>query len=434
MNVLYVTIILFAMLLFLLSLGLPVAFTLGGLSLIFILIEFGPNGLFMLPATAWEAWTDSILITIPLFVLMAQFLSNSGVADDIYEAMHKWMGTLRGGLAMGTVLICTVFAAMSGVSAVGTVTMGLVALPAMLKRNYNKNIAVGAISAGGTLGILIPPSVPMILYGYLAKESVGKLFMAGIIPGMVISLIFISYIAVKCYFKPEMGPPISDTEKVDLKEKMASLKAVILPLVLIVIVLGFIYMGITTPTEAAGIGAFGAFICVLIYRRFSWKVLRSSLIETLRVTAMCGWIILGAKLFTHVYTAMGASDMVQGFILGHGMNKWTVLIMTQLILLVLGMFMDPIGIMMICVPIFVPIMKSFDFNIVWFGVLFTINLEMSYITPPFGVNLFYMKSIVPKYITMLDIYKAIIPFVVLEAIALVVIILFPQLSLWLPYR
>lgn len=434
MNAFAITVFLFALLVGTLVLGLPVAFTLGGLSLAFILWEFGTNGLFMLAATAYESWTDSILITIPLFVLMAQFLTRSGVADEIYEAMHKWMGALRGGLAMGTVGICTIFAAMSGVSAVGTVTMGLAALPAMLKRNYDKSIAVGSISAGGTLGILIPPSIPMILFGYLAKESVGKLFMAGILPGLLIAFLFVAYIGIRCFIQPELGPPASRSGAFGIKERIASLKAIVLPLVLIVMVLGFIYLGVTTPTEAAGIGAFGGFICVLIYRRFSWEMLRASLMDTLQITAMCGWIILGAKLFTHVYTGMGASSMVQEFIIGAEMNRWLVLVLTQVILIVLGMFMDPIGIMMICIPIFVPIMESFGFNIVWFGVLFTINLEMGYITPPFGVNLFYMKSIVPRNINMMDIYRSIMPFLGLELLGLIIVILIPQIALWLPYR
>ena len=334
---------------------------------------------------------------------------------------------------MGTIGICTVFAAMAGVSAVGTVTMGLVALPAMLKRGYDKKIAIGSIAAGGTLGILIPPSIPMIMYGYLAQESVGKLFMAGIIPGVMLSAMFICYVGFKCFRNPQLGPPVDESIKFGLKERLISFKAVVLPLILIMMVLGFIYLGITTPTEAAGIGAFGAFICVILYRRLTFKVLNESLLGTLQITAMCGWIILGAKMFTHVYTSMGAASMVQDFIVGADLNPWLIIIMTQVIILFLGMFIDPIGIMMICIPIFVPIIKSLGFDAVWFGVLFTINLELAYITPPFGVNLFYMKSIVPPDITMLDIYKSIVPFVILEVIGLVLVMIFPQLALWMAY-
>lgn len=434
MSVLSITCILFGLLLVFLLLGLHIAFTLGGLSLACILLEFGNDGLYMISATAWEAWTHEALITIPLFVLMAQFLRHSGVADDIYEFMYKWMGSLKGGLAMGTVGICTVFAAMTGGSSVGTVTMGLAALPSMMKRGYDKQMSLGAISAGGTLGILIPPSIPMIMYAYLANESVGELFMAGIVPGLLIAFVFILYIGVRCYLNPNMGPPINRTEPFGIYQRIISLKVVLLPLVLIIIVLGFIYMGITTPTEAAGIGALGAFICVLIYKRFSFILLKHSLLDTFKITAMCGWIIFGASLFTHVYNGMGAAGMVQDFLVGSQMNKWAVLAMTQLILMILGMFMDPIGMMMLCIPIFVPIMKSFGFDIVWFGVLFVINLEMGYITPPFGVNLFYAKSVVPKTVSMGDIYKAILPYVLLELICLICVILMPQIALWLPYK
>lgn len=406
------------------------AFSLGGISLIFILWQLGPSGLFIVASSTYSSWTNYVLITIPLFVLMAQFLSKSGVADSLYESMHKWMGPLKGGLAMGTVVICTVFAAMSGTSAVGTITMGLAALPSMLKRKYDKSLVVGSIAAGGTLGILIPPSIPMILFGFLAKESIGQLFMAGVFPGLILSFLFIAYIGIKCAIKPETGPPIG--ESFTFVEKLLGLKAVILPIILIILVLGLIYAGVTTQTEAAGIGCLGGLICVLIYRRFSWKMLRESLLDTLRITAMCGWIILGARLFSNIYTGMGASDLMQQLVLGAELNRWIVLIIVQLILLFLGMFMDPIGTMMICVPIFVPLMESMGFNIVWFGILFTINLEMGYITPPFGVNLFYMRSIVPKGVTMLDIYKSIFPFVLLMLLVLALVMAFPKIALWLP--
>jgi tripartite ATP-independent transporter DctM subunit len=434
MSIFVLTFIFFALLIILLVLGLPVAYTLGGLSLAFVLYEFGIKGLFMLASSAFDSWTNSILVSVPLFVLMAQFLTRSGVADDIYEFMYKWMGPLRGGLAMGTVGICTMFAAMAGVSAVGTVTMGLAALPAMLKRGYDKNIAVGCISAGGTLGILIPPSVPMIMYGYLAKESIGSLFLAGIGPGLLLSLLFILYIGTRCFLNPKLGPPVERKGHFGLMERIMSLKAVVLPLILIIVVLGFIYGGVTTPTETAGVGAIGAFICVLIYRRFSLKMLNESLMDTLRITAICGWIILGSQLFTNVYTGMGASELVQNFIIGSDLNRWAILVLTQMILLVLGMFMDPIGIMMICIPIFVPIIKAVGFNTVWFGILFVINLEMGYITPPFGVNLFYMKSIVPPNINMATIYQSVLPFILLQMIGMAMVMFMPDIALWLPSR
>jgi len=416
-----------------LILGLPLVFCFGGISILFILLEWGPRALYMIATTGYSTWTEYILIAVPLFVLMGALLERSGMADDLYGAMYKWMGPLRGGLAMGTVAICAVFAAMAGVSAVGTLTMGMIALPAMLKRGYDKLIAVGCISAGGTLGILIPPSVIMIIYASLAGESVGALFMGGVFPGVLIASLFIAYIGVRSYLQPNLGPPVPPEERMyTWKERLISLRAIILPVILIILVLGLIYVGVTTPTEAAGLGAFGALLIVFIYRRFSLQTLNASLMTTLRITCMVMWILLGAKCFSHVYTALGAADFVRESIEGVGLNRWIIVIGMQLVLLILGMFMDPGGIMVICTPVFVPIIVDLGFNPVWFGVLFTINMEMGYVTPPFGFNLFYMKSLVPPGITMGDIYRSIIPFVILEAVAIGLMMLFPEIVLWLP--
>lgn len=427
------TILLFASLLLVLALGLPVAFCFGGIAIIFVLWQWGPKALYMLATTTFGEWTNYILIAIPLFILMAHFLERSGIADDLYEAMYRWLGPLHGGLAMGTVVICTIFAAMSGISGVATVTMGLIALPSMLKRRYDKSIAVGCISAGGTLGILIPPSVLMIVYAHLTGESVGALFMGGVFPGLIISALFIGYIGIKCALHPHLGPPVPKEERTfNMRQKLASLKAIVFPAFLIVLVLGLIYAGVTTATEAAGVGAFGALVGVLIHRRFSLKMLNDSLMGTLRITCMVMWILIGAKAFTHVYTAIGAPEFVHGLVSGWQLNRWLILIAMQGVLFILGMFMDPAGIIMICTPVFVPVIKSLGFNPVWFGILFTINMEMGYITPPFGFNLFYMRSLVPKEITMMDVYKSIVPFVFLEMIGLALVMIFPQIALWLP--
>jgi tripartite ATP-independent transporter DctM subunit len=420
------------MLLALLILGLPIAFCVGGVAILIILFQLGPTSLYLIATSTWEAWTNYVLISIPLFVFMAYLLEGSGMADDLFETMYRWLGSVRGGLAIGVVIICTIFAAMSGMSAVGTITMGLIALPAMMKRGYDQKLAMGAIASGGTLGILIPPSVPMIIYGYLAQESVGKLFMAGVIPGLIMSGIFIAYIWIRCRININMGPPIPKEERGTWKDKFISLRGVILPLVLVFVVLGFIYLGVTTTTEAAGIGALGALIVVLIYRKFSWKLLRNSLMKTLRITVMAGWVILGATLFTHVYSLMGASDFVKEMISTLGVNPWFVIIMMQVILMILGCFMDPTGIMIITIPIFVPLIKALGFDPIWFGILFVINLEMGYLTPPFGYNLFYMRMLVPKSVTMGTIYKAIVPFVAIMLLCLVILMVFPQLALWLP--
>ena len=433
MNIALITILLFGLLLLLLALGFPLAFCFGSVAVIFITWQWGSEALFILATTAFSSWTSFILIAVPLFILMANFLERSGLADDLYDMMYKWAGSLRGGLAMGTVLICAIFAAMAGISGVATVTMGLIALPSMLRRNYDKIIAVGCISAGGTLGILIPPSIIMILYASLTGESVGKLFMGGVFPGIILAAIFIAYIGIRTFFQPHLGPPIPKEERATWKEKFQSLKAVILPIILIFLVLGVIYTGICTPTEASGIGALGALVVIIIKRRFTWQMFTDALRRTLNLTAMVMWILLGAKCFSHIYIAIGASEFVHSVITGFEVNRWIILIGMQVVFFILGCFMDPAGIIMICTPVFIPLIKKLGFDPVWFGVLFTINMEIGYITPPFGFNLFYMKSLAgPMGVSMGEIYRSIIPFTILAILGIVIIMLFPQLVLWLP--
>jgi tripartite ATP-independent transporter DctM subunit len=424
------TILYFGSLMLLLLLGLPLSFAFGGIAIVFSLILFGPSSLYLLPVGAYEDSTNFILIAVPLFVFMANILENSGVAEDLYDMMYKWMGRLRGGLAMGTVVICAVFAAMSGLSGVATITMGLIALPSMLKRGYDKRMAVGCVSAGGTLGILIPPSIIMILYAFLCEESVGRLFIAGIIPGIILSLIFITYIAILCWMNPGMGPPID--EKIGWGEKLRASKAMALPLLLIFLVLGVIYTGICTPTEASSIGAFGAVICAILHKRLTFKVLSKALSRTMMITSFVVWILIGAGAFTRVYTALGAPDMLNSIISSLDIGPWTMICFMMFVFFVLGMFMDPAGIIMICTPVFIPVVKSFGFDTIWFGILFVINMEMGYITPPFGFNLFYMRAIAPKEVSMMDIYRSIVPFVILEIIGLLVVVFFPGLATWLP--
>jgi tripartite ATP-independent transporter DctM subunit len=430
MEVWLVTILLFGSLILTLLLGLPLAFSFGGIAIVFSFLLWGPQTLSLIPITAFENTTNYILLAVPLFVFMANILEHSGIAEGLYEMMHKWMGRLSGGLAIGTVVICAIFAAMAGISGVATITMGLIALPSMMKKGYSKHLAVGSVAAGGTLGILIPPSIIMILYAFLTEESVGKLFVAGIIPGIIITFLFIIYIAIRCVISPELGPVIE--EEVSFKEKLISLKSVVLPIGLIVLVLGVIYSGICTPTEAAGVGAVGAMVCAMIHRNLNWEVIKKSLERTLILTCMMMWILIGATCFTQLYTALGAPDMLNAMISGLDVSRWVILAIMMMVFFILGMFMDPAGIIMICTPVFIPVIKMLGFDPIWFGILFVICMEMGYITPPFGFNLFYMKAIVPKGVSMVDIYRSIIPFVLLEIVGLIIVILFPELATWLP--
>jgi tripartite ATP-independent transporter DctM subunit len=432
MSIVTITILLFVCLIVLLITGLPIAFVMGATGLIFAFFVMGLPSLGIIANSMVGIMTTFTMLAIPLFILMANVLERSGVADDLYAVMHYWFGSVRGGLAMGTVVICTVFAAMCGVSAAGTVTMGVIALPAMLKRGYGKEIAVGCISAGGALGPLIPPSILLIVYALLAGESVGGLFLGGAVPGFILAALFIIYIGIRCFLQPELGPALPPEERVSWIKKLISLKGVILPILLVIGVMGSIFGGIATPTEAAAVGAFGSLVCAAIYRRLNWVNLTSALYGTLRLTCMILWLILGGTVFSSVYTAIGAQQFIVGIVEAMAIDPWLIMIMMQIIWIFLGMLMDPGAILFITAPVFLPVITTLGFDRLWFGVLWMVNMEMGFLTPPFGLNLFYMKSIVPKEISMGDIYRSIIPFVLLQLIGLIICMIFPQTILWLP--
>ena len=432
MEVSTITILLFSAIVFGLVTGLPLVFVLGGVAVAFNYFLLGPQALMMISYTAFGVMDNFILIALPLFVYMGIILQHSGIAKALYEMIYLWIGGMRGGLAIGTVAICTIFAAMSGISAAATVAMGVIALPSMLKYAYHKDIAIGCISAGGALGILIPPSILMILYGVFAEESIGALFAGGVIPGLLLAGLFIVYIAIRCHLNPALGPAVPLEERKTLKEKLIALRKVILPILLIASVLGTIFGGVATPTEATAIGALGALLCTVVSGNFSWKMFKSSLYETIGLSCMIVWIIIGGSCLTSIYTAIGALEFIKEFVSILPVSPYVVLIGMQLCLFFLGMLLDPGAIIMICTPVFVPVIKTLGFDAVWFGVIFIINMEMGYLTPPFGFNLFYMKSIVPSSISMVDIYKSVFPFVLLQGLCILLVILFPQLALWLP--
>jgi tripartite ATP-independent transporter DctM subunit len=427
-----ITIILFGSLGVVLLTGLPLAFVLGGIAVIFTAWLWGIKSLYMIPNQTFGAMTNVVLVAVPMFIFMANVLERSGIADSLYKMMYYWMGRLRGGLAMGTVLICTLFAAMTGISGAATVTMGLIALPSMLKYKYDKSLAIGSIAAGGALGILIPPSVIMILYGLMAEQSVGKLFIGGIFPGLVLSSLFILYIGTRSAFQSDIGPSVPYEERVKWKEKFIALKAVILPIILVIIVLGSIFAGLTTPTEASAIGAVGALACAAITRRLNWSVIKGATYKSFELTCMVMWIFVGATVFSTLYQALGGPQLMEQLVENLAINRWGILIIMQFTLFVLGCFMDPTGILMVTTPVFVPVVITLGFDPLWYGILFVVNMEMAFLTPPFGFNLFYMKGVAPPGITMGDIYRSVIPFVILQAVGLALLMVFPQLALWLP--
>jgi tripartite ATP-independent transporter DctM subunit len=410
--------------------GIPIAFSLLFTTSIAILYLFGPKGLLLLYSSAYSEGINFLLLAIPLFVFMANMLKSSGIAEHLYDIIHKWFGNIPGGLAIGTVIICAIFAAITGISSVATVTMGLISLPEMLRRGYNKTIAIGCINAGGALGILIPPSIIMVLYGAVSGASIGHLFMGGVIPGFILCGFYILYIGIRCFLRPELGPPGKETYSI--KEKILALKAIALPVLLIIMVLGAMYFGIATPTEAAGIGAFGAIVTSVVYKRFSWRVLLKVSRDSVHLTCMIFWLIFGAQTFTSFLAYAGIQDMLHQFLLSLHISKWWIMIFIQLVFFILGMFLDPAGIILLTTPVFAPVVEKLGFNLVWFGVLFTINMEMAYLTPPFGFNLFIMRGIAPPGVTMGDIYRSITPFVILQATCLALVMVFPELALLLP--
>jgi tripartite ATP-independent transporter DctM subunit len=427
-----ITVILFGGLLLGLATGLPIAFVLAGIGIIGTFFLWGPQGLLMIPSFLYEDGMNWILLAVPLFVLMANLLEVSGIAEDLYSMMYKWIGGVPGGLSSGTIIICAIFAAMAGISGVAVVTMGLIAIPSMLKRMYDKQLVVGSVAAGGALGILIPPSIIAVIYGSITEASVGKLFMGGVVPGIILAITFIIYITIRSILEPNLAPPLR--ERFTWRERVSSLKAVALPFLLILLVLGTIYTGICTPTESAGVGAFGSLICCLIRGKLTLQNIRTAVWRTLRITTMVIWIVFGAACFTSLYTVGGASEFMFDIVSGLPISPMGIIWIMMIIYFLLGMFLDPAGQCLITIPIFVPIVKSLGFDVVWFGILFILNCEMDYLTPPFGFNLFYLKGIVPPSITMVDIYRSIVPFVICQFIIMIFVMYFPELALWLPSK
>jgi tripartite ATP-independent transporter DctM subunit len=412
--------------------GVPIAIALGGLSALLVIFFWGPNALSMLVLKGFGNTSSFEFLSIPLFVFMANMMERSGIAEDLYATMYRFIGTRRGGLAAGTVIICTIFAAMAGISGAATVSMGILALPAMLSRSYSKDIALGSIAAGGSLGILIPPSVTMIIYGLIASTSIGKLYAGGILPGLLLAVMFIVYILVRSHLSPGLAPAAPAEERFTWRDKAVSLKGLIFPLLLVVCVLGSILSGFTSVSEAAAVGAFGSIVATLVKRGFQWSMFREAAEKTLLVSCLIFWIIIGAGAFSTLYTAMGASSLVKGAVLGLDVDRYVILAVMQVLLILLGMVIDTVGIMMITVPVFVPIIVALGFDPTWFGVLFIINMEIGFLTPPFGYNLFYLKGVAPPGITMWDIYRSIVPFVILMVIGLGICIAVPDIILFLP--
>ena len=433
MSIGLLTLVLVLSILLFFVLGLPVAFTLSGVAMIFALFVWGPAAFSTVVHACWGSMMNFVIVAIPLFILLGNILQHSGIAGAAYDMMHKWIGPVKGGLAIGTVLICTAIAAMVGVVGAGIVTMGVIALPAMMAHKYDRKLGMGSIMAGGALGALIPPSVPMILFANITAVSVGKMFAGGVIPGLILATLYITYIGVRCIRNPEMGPAVPPEERVSWREKFVALRGSILPFILIIGVLGSIFSGAATPTEAAAVGVAGALICATVHRRLNWPMIRAACYDTIRLSGMVMWILIGAAVFTRFYMGMGAAHLVEEMVMASELSPWAVLIMMQLSLMGLGMIMDDYAVVLIAAPIYTPIIVALGFNPLWFGILFLVNLQIAYLTPPYGFALFYMKGLVSdRGIPMSEVWRAILPFIPLQIIGLVLVMIFPQMALWLP--
>ncbi|MDH0202569.1 TRAP transporter large permease subunit [Comamonas aquatica] len=412
--------------------GLPIAFVLGGLSLIFTVTLWNPGAVIVLVLQIYDTMKSEALLAIPLFILMACILQRSGVIEELYRAMEIWFGRVRGGLAIGTVIICVIMAAMTGVVGAAVTAMGILALPEMLRRGYKPELALGTICASGTLGILIPPSVLTIVYAVTAQVSIGQMLIAGIVPGIVLALLYISYIVVVSWLKPEWVPLDTSQPRASFREKLVALKSLAFPSLLIVMILGSIFFGIATPTESAAVGVAGAIVPAVLRRRLNFELLRSAGVDALKATSMILWITLGAKAYVAIFTGLGGADTLLHFIQNLEVNRWVVLAMMMLLLVFLGTVLDELGIILLTVPVFLPIVRMLGFDEIWFGVLYAITIQMGYISPPFGYTLFYIKGTLPPHITMGAVYKGILPFFLLQFVGLLLCALLPDLVTFLP--
>jgi len=420
--------VMFVFALGLLLLGFPVAFTFGGAAVVFGLIAEGPSIFAMMPHRIWSVMNNTILMAIPLFIFMGIVLQKSRLAERLLESMGFLFGEMRGGIAISTVLVGALLAASTGVVGASVVAMGVISLPVMLKYNYDKKLATGAICAAGTLGQIIPPSIILIILGDVFQVPVGDLFMAAFWPGLSLVLFYVIYIAIITYFKKDLAPPIrleGAEHGTKSQQIIRALKAIIPPLILIMLVLGSILFGVATPTESSAVGGIGAIVLAAMYRQLSIKMVWDSTMETVKITAMVFAILVGATAFSMVFTYTGGDYLVEDFMMGLPGEKWGFLILSMLVIMVLGFFIDFIEISYIIVPILAPIAANLGINPIWYAILVAMNLQTSFLTPPFGFSLFYLKGVSPPEIKTTDIYRGVMPFIAIQVFVLAILVVFP---------
>ncbi len=423
-------VLMFVSLMVLLLLGYPVAFTLGAVALFYGGIFLGFDFFTLLPLQIWGIMTNFTLIAVPLFVFMGVLLDRSGLAEDLLETMGKLCGKLNGGLALSIVIVGTMLAATTGVVGATVVTMGIIALPTMLKHNYSASLAAGTIAASGTLGQIIPPSIILILLGDVMGVPVGRLFMGAVLPGLMLVALFMIYILIYSWRRPAAAPALhSSTDEFSYLNILITLLP---PLALIIAVLGSIFLGIASPTESAAVGAIGALILAALHKKLTFNNLKDSIQQTTKLTSMVFMILIGATAFGLVFRGMGGDSLVLNMMSNLPGGMWGFLFISMLLIFVLGFFLDFLQICFIVIPILAPIANQFGIDLLWFAVLIAINLQTSFLTPPFGFSLFYLKAVAPPEVTIQNIYSGIMPFVLLQVATIVIIILIPDLVTWLP--
>ena len=433
-----IALLMFASMLVLLLTGQRVFAAIGFVASAMVLMLYGTGGIEIPFSSAFKLFNWFPMLTLPLFVYMGYVLSESGIAEDLYKMLHVWFGRVGGGLAIGTIFLMVIISAMNGLSVAGMAIGATIALPEMLRRGYDKVLITGVVQGGSSLGILVPPSVVMVLYGMIARQPVSQLWLAGMIPGLLMATMFVIYVVVRVKLKPELAPIVSDEElNMPMREKLKLLRAGIIPFLIFFAITGLFVMGVTSLVESAAVGASAATLAAAVKGRLSFKMVHETARKTLGVSCMFLWLILAALAFGAVFDGIGAVRAVEDIFLNRwDLTPWQVIIMMQVSFIVMGMFLDDTAMLVIVAPLYIPLVKvldlGFENQLIWFGVLYTMTCQIAYITPPFGYNLFLMRAMAPKEISLPDIYRSIWPFVAMMTFTIALVLLFPQIALWLP--
>ena len=433
MSIELISILMVSSLLLLLVIGVHLAFALGIVAVAFATAFFGWDSLLLISARIYGMSTVYILVAVPLFLLMASIMDKSGVARDLYDAMSIWAGGLHGGVAVMTLFAAVFMAATTGIIGGEIILLGLVALPQMLRLGYDQRLAIGTICAGGSLGTMIPPSIVLIFFGLTASVSIGELFIAVIFPGLLLAAFYVVYVLVRCRLNPDLGPPLpAEQRDIPIRAKLAMLKGLVLPLFIAFSVLGSIYLGIAAVAEAAAVGVLGTIFAAWIRGKLSWQLLRESVQQAMTTCGLLLWLTFGATALIGVYNLLGGIRFVHDFMVALPFEPLVIILIMMSVLLVLGLFMDWIGILLLTMPIFAPIIESLGYDLIWFGILFCMNMQVSFLSPPFGPAAFYLKGVAPPTISLQEIYRSLWPFMLMQIAAIFLVIVFPDIALWLP--